>query len=144
MRVFKQAYQFTVIDAPRLRMEVAQTLAEASDMTLIVMQPSVKDVRYTKSLLKGLTDQGLSPDRFRPILNRYRKRYHAVTFEDAQRVLGNQYALTRLSNDYQNTLQGIDYGKTLADTAPRSTLRREFIALAEEMAGSTNGKYTLS
>ena len=130
----KQSHTYTVIDAPRISMDIAATLAAASELTLIVLQPTVKDLRLTKAMLAALTDRGIAGDCIMPIVNRYRKRGQMISFEDAQGVLDG-VNLGRLRNDYTSAIRGINYGKPLAHAAPRSLLRRDLVDLAHHMSG---------
>ncbi len=136
---FKQGFSFTVVDAPRVSMDVAETLVRASEAAFIVFQPSVKDVRHAKTMLTELASRGAPMDRFRPILNRYRKRRQMISVEDAQKALGD-YPMECLSNDYASVIRGVNYGQPLAEAAPRSTLRRELTRLAAHTAGLSNGR----
>jgi pilus assembly protein CpaE len=129
----RQDYRFTVIDAPRVPIDVAATLAAASEVTLIVLQPTVKDLRVTKALLSALVERGISADKVKPIVNRYRKRHQMISMEDAQEVL-NGLPVGRLCNDFPSAIRGINYGKPLARAAPRSSLRKDLIQLAREVS----------
>lgn len=145
LQACRQGYAFTLIDAPRMSIEAATTLAQASELTMIVLQPMVKDIRVAKAMLSALIERGISSDRIRPIMNRYRKRHQMITFEDAQKALGG-IPLGRVSNDYQSAIRGINYGRPLAQAAPRSALRRDLLQLAVEVSelnSSSNGKDTV-
>lgn len=128
----KATYGHTVVDAPRVSGKIAASLAEASSMALIVMQASVKDIRVGKARIAALLEAGMPPDRIRPILNRHRKRRQMISLEEAQQALG-AVRLRTLSNDYPSVIKSINHGKPLAAVAPRSILRREIYALAQEV-----------
>lgn len=137
----KQAYGFTVVDAPRLSFECSVALAGVSELTIVVLQPMVKDIRAAHSLMQLLNDRGIPLDHIMPVVNRYRRRHQMIHFEDAQKVLGA--SLGRLSNDYASAVKSINYGKPLAFAAPRSALRRDVASLAgriESLNGKMNGK----
>jgi pilus assembly protein CpaE len=139
----RRDYRFIVIDAPRVSMDVATTLAAASEVTLIVLQPMVKDLRVAKTMLSALVEHGMSADRIKPIVNRYSRRHQMITMEDAQEVL-NGIPLGRLCNDFSGAVRGINYGKPLARAAPRSPLRRELVQLAREvseLSSNNNGHH---
>ena len=135
----KQGYKYTVIDAPRVSMDVAATLAEASDVTLIVLQPTVKDIRVAKAMITALIERGIPRNRIRPILNRSRTRRQMISFDEAQKALGG-VSLERLRNDYSNAIRGSNYGRLLSQAAPRSALRRDVAHLAERIS-AVNGKH---
>ncbi len=130
---FKRAYRYTVIDAPRLPIEVAATLAGASEATLIIFQLTVKDIRLALSLLSALTERGVSMDRLAPLANRYRKRHTMITLKDAESALGGVTPEV-ISNDFASAILSMNYGQPLAQAAPRSSLRRDIRNLAAKLS----------
>ncbi len=129
LEVCKRTYGHTVIDAPRVPIDVATTLAGASQATLLVFQLTVKDIRVAKCMLSALTERGVSADRILPLVNRYRKRSRMITLEEAQKALGG-ISLGRVSNDFPSAMQAANYGHPLAQATPRSALRRDLRELA--------------
>ena len=130
----KQRHRFTLFDAPRVPIDVAASLAHASEVTLVVFQPVVKDIRVARGLLLALADHGVPAERIKPIMNRYRKRREMIGLDEVKKALGG-VTPTCLSNDYPSASRGINYGKLLASTAPRSALRRDVVQLAEQFSG---------
>lgn len=127
--VCRRSYEFTVIDAPRVPMDTAAQLAGASDVTLLVLQMTVKDLAMARNMLQTLRDRGVSDDSLTIVVNRYHRRHAMLTLEDARKTLGD-VPLTCLSNDYNNAIKGLNFGQPLAEAASRSTLRRELRELA--------------
>lgn len=137
----RQRHRFTIFDAARLPMDAAAVLANASETTLVVLQPVVKDIRVTRDIIQALVDRGVAVERIKPILNRYRKRRELITIEEAQKALGG-ITPECLSNDYDSAIQGNNFGKLLSNTAPRSALRKDFVHLASQFSrleGHRNG-----
>ncbi|MHC4441595.1 MAG: AAA family ATPase [Planctomycetota bacterium] len=132
---FKSAYQYTVIDAPRVPIDVVTNLITASDITLVMFQLTVKDITTTRSLLSAIKSRKVAADRLIPLVNRYHKRRTMITLSEAQKALHmNGTSLRYMSNDYRGAISSLNYGRTLAQTAPRSAFRREIKQLAEEIA----------
>lgn len=129
----RQRHRFTIFDAARLPMDTAAVLANASETTLIVLQPVVKDIRVTREIINALVERGVAVERIRPILNRYRKRRELITIEEAQKALGG-ITPECLSNDYDTAIQGNNYGKLLSNAAPRSALRKDVVHLASQFS----------
>jgi Flp pilus assembly CpaE family ATPase len=100
---------------------------------LVVLQPVVKDIRATRNIIQALVERGVAVERIKPILNRYRKRRELITIDEAQRALGG-IAPECLSNDYDSAVQGNNYGKLLSISAPRSSLRKDFVHLASQFS----------
>jgi pilus assembly protein CpaE len=125
----KRAYRFTVVDAPRVAMDVAVSLADGSQVTPIVFQLAVKDIRAARSTVRILTERGIPAARIVPLVNRYRKRRSTVTLEEARAAMGG-VPLRCVHNDFRRASLAIDYGQPLAQAAPRSVLRRDLSRLA--------------
>ena len=119
----RQAYGCTVVDAPRLPIDVAATLAAASDCCLLVFQLTVKDLRTARGMLDALAQHGVDAVSIVPVANRSAKR-QMIGLEEASKALGG-VEVTPLRNDYASAISGLNYGHTLADAAPRSNLRRD-------------------
>lgn len=129
LRACKQAYSFTVIDAPRVSMDVAATLAAACKLTLIVFQLTVKDLRLAKAIGTALAERGVPREKLLGVANRFQKRNQMVGLEDARKAL-RDISIEAISNDFPSSILGINYGQPLSRAAPRSALRRDFEKLA--------------
>ncbi len=138
MEACKQAFRQTVIDAPRVPHDVAAMLAAQSAMTLIVFQLSVKDIRVARAMLLALTDRGVPSDGLLPLANRCQK-HVMVSLEDAQRASGS-IPMRRIRNDYPNAVRAMNYGRPLAQTAPRSGMLRDIRELAAELVRVAEGR----
>ena len=66
-------------------------------------------------------------------MNRYRKRHEMIGIEEATKALGG-VTPECISNDYASASRGINYGKLLSSTAPRSAIRRDMIQLASQFS----------
>lgn len=130
-----QAYRTVVVDAPRVPPDVAAVLVSAASRTLLAMQLTVKDVRVARSMLGALADRGVSPAAVVPVVNRYARRQHMVSLEDASQAVGGA-ALECLRSDYAAAARAMDFGQTLAAAAPRSPLRRDVQDLAAKVAAA--------
>jgi pilus assembly protein CpaE len=119
----RQAYSHTVIDAPRLPLDAAASLASASNCTLLVFQLTVKDLRTARSILDALIHRGIDTTSIFPIANRYAKR-QMIGLDEASKALGGATVLP-VRNDYTSAIEGLNYGQTLSQSGPRSYLRRD-------------------
>jgi pilus assembly protein CpaE len=128
----RRTYGYTVIDAPRVPIEVAAGLAQASAVTMIVFQVSVKDIRFARSLRGALLERGASGEAIMLLANRYRKRHSMISVEDAEKALGG-VGFCRIKDDFRSAIRGLNYGQPLSQAAPRSSLRREVRRMAVEL-----------
>ena len=129
----RRAAGSVVIDAPRLPAEVMQELAQASDVCLVLLQLSVKDLRATKKLLDLLEARGVPRQKLLPVANRYARRPSRVTPQEGERLLGTG-SMRTLRNDYKAACRAVDFGKPLAEVAPRSAFRKDLLKLAETLS----------
>lgn len=131
----KLAYGYTVVDAPRIPIATAVSLAQKSQLTIIVFQLSIKDIRYARILQDGLRAGGLTDEHVMLLVNRHRSRHAFITLEEAKRCLGAT-SITCIENDYKSALRGSDYGKPLAEIAPKSAIRKGMRRLAQSIIDS--------
>lgn len=132
LEVCRQAYAHTVVDAPRQPRARSATLAAASDLTLIVFELSVIDVRGARALMRSLTERGVPQEKLLPVANRIaaRGRDKLLSLEDARDALGG-LVVHPIANDYQSAIRSVNYGQPLEKVAPRSALRRDLAQLVE-------------
>jgi pilus assembly protein CpaE len=126
------AYANTVIDAPRVPMNIASVLSANSDVTVICFQLTVKDVRIVRAMLAALKRAGIGTDRVLLLANRYKKRSPMISIVEGKEALGN-LPIESIGNDYRSALRGIDFGQPLEQAAPRSILRKDFRRLASRV-----------
>jgi pilus assembly protein CpaE len=128
------AYANTIVDAPRVPLQVAVRLGLASAMTLIVMQLTVRDIHVARNLAADLIADGLPHDQILLLVNRHCKR-SLISLEEARRALNN-LPLLCVSNDYRSAAKAMNHGKMLAVAAASSPLRRDLAKLAARLYGS--------
>lgn len=133
LRACRLGHEYTLIDAPRVSIEVATQLADASDVTLVVFQPMVKDIRVTNNLLKALKNQGISSDKLRPIMNRSGKHREMVSLDEAREALSG-INVSCLSDDYTSAIRVTNLGNPSSNSVPRSALGKEIVHLAAEVS----------
>lgn len=135
LQACRQAYRYTVVDAPRIPMDAAALIAERSRLTLIVLQLTVKDVRVARNMMTALGERGVPPERVLPLVNRYRKGRkgrRTITLQEAQKALGVKPFL--VSNDFKRAVRAFNFGQLLSRSAKRSALRKDLRNLALHVA----------
>ena len=128
----KDSFPYTVIDAPRLSLEVTTELAGSSSLTLIPFQATVSGIRAARELMSALVGQGCSGELLTPVLTRYRKRGNMISYEEACKALGRP-AIGKVENDYPTAVESLNFGKPLSQSAPRSGLRKAIAASATQV-----------
>lgn len=126
----RQCYQWTVVDAPRISLDVAAELAAMSRLTLIACQLGVKDLRTARAIRQALADRGADLQNVQYAVCRYSRHGRLVNLDEARGVLDGQ-PICLLSNDFAAAADSINYGRLLSRSAPRSKLRRDIQSLAQ-------------
>jgi Flp pilus assembly CpaE family ATPase len=129
----REGFGHTVIDAPRMPMDVAASLAQQSVLTLIVFELAVIDIRCARSMLGALTDLRVPRDRILFVVNRFRKRGTVISYDEARKALDGM-PIHRLGHDFEGALRAINLGQPLSQAAPRSDLRKDLKELAALVA----------
>jgi pilus assembly protein CpaE len=132
----RRAYGITIIDAPRLPLETTAALVAGSTTTLLILQLTVKDLRCARATLDALRDRGIDTAPVIPIANRFAKR-QLISLEEANKALGG-VEVVPIRNDYAPAIHGLNFGQTLSEAGPRSSIRRdvqELLAKLESRSG---------
>ncbi len=119
----RRAYAVTIIDAPRLSPQTTAVLVAASTTTLLVLQLTVKDLRCARATLDALRGRGVETTAVIPVANRFVKR-QLISLEEANKALGGVDVLP-IRNDYAPAIHGLNFGQTLSEAGPRSSIRRD-------------------
>lgn len=142
LKACKKAYKYTVIDAPRLKKDAIENLADISEFVVIVFQLTIKDVKFARTLI-ALLQSRIPSEKILLLANRFEKRRSLIRLEDAKRVLGSD-RIYHIRSSWHKIANSINCGKLLAEVAPRSKLRRDFQKLTstiiEANCVGTNGK----
>lgn len=132
LRACRQTYAYTVIDAPRLDEQTVKALSELSDFTIVVFQLTLKDLKYARSIISTFKSMGLAEQKIIPLANRFQRGSGMINVDDGQKVLGTK-SLFRIRSDWRNAMNCQNKGKTLAEVAPRSKMRKDFLKLVSEI-----------
>ncbi|MEN8127906.1 MAG: AAA family ATPase [Planctomycetota bacterium] len=132
LQACRQAYGYTVIDAPRMDEQTVKVLTELSDFTIVVFQLTLKDLKFARSIITMFKELGLSEDKIIPLANRFKKRGTLIGIDDGKHVLGTD-TMYSIRSDWRSAISCLNNGKTLADAAPRSVMRKDFQKLVDEI-----------
>lgn len=138
LQACRSAFGWSVIDAPRLPMDVAASLASSSHATLIVLEMSVVDIRIARSMVNALTDMRVPRERIALVVNRYRKRNPQITLEHVENAFPDT-RIHRVSNDFESVIRAVNTGKTLSDSMPRSDVRKDIKEIAGMLSKDAAG-----
>jgi Flp pilus assembly CpaE family ATPase len=126
----KEAYKYTVIDAPRLPEKTMKLLASTSQAVLLVFQANVKDIKIAKTMLSALQEFNVSPDKIFPLVNRFDQWWGPlIPLEEVKKAIGTERLYT-VRNNFKKVVNCVNRGEPLSELAPRSGIRRDFQKLA--------------
>jgi pilus assembly protein CpaE len=128
----QESHAYVLVDAPRLPQPALADLASVSRLAVVVLQLTVRDVAFARSLTSFLIDRGLPRDRILLLANRVRRRGPLLRVEDAQQAIGIDTFLC-LRSDWSTAFRSINQGQPLANVARRSGLRRDFCRVAAQI-----------
>ena len=137
----KEAYKHTVIDAPRLSEDLVKTLITVSKTLLVVFEPSVKDIKTARSIITNLVKLGARSKSIIPLVNRFQRRGPVIPLEETKKALKLD-SISCIRSDFKRVANCINRGEPLAELAPRSSIRKDFLKLTEtvcELQKNGNG-----
>jgi len=132
----RESYRYVILDAPRLPTQTVADLAAVSRAAVIVFQLTVRDVAFAGSLIRSLTNNGMTREQIVPLANRVRRRGPLLRLADSERAIGSS-SLVSIRSDWVKAMRSINRGQPLAQTAKRSRLRRDFRKLAARIQHMT-------
>jgi Flp pilus assembly CpaE family ATPase len=133
----REAYDYVVVDAPRIPQPVMADLASISRVGVVVFQLTVRDVAYASSLVSFLAERGIPRERIVPLANRTRRRGPLLKLEDSRRAIGAS-ALYPIRSNWAKAMKSVNRALPLADVARRSGLRRDYRRLAAQIYRCTS------
>ena len=137
--IFQGSYPTTILDAPALVPEAQAELANLSSRLLLVLLPTVKDVWVARSTLVALRNRDVETP-VTVILNRAGSKGAGLSLADVRDTLEHDGDIVALRDD-PAAGTALNAGLTLAEHAPKSKLRKEFVKLAETLgADAASGR----
>lgn len=132
LEVCKNAYEYTVIDAPsRLDRDVVEKLVDASETVLIVLQLTVKNLKLAQSLLSSIKSF-TSSEKIVLLVNQFDKRSSLIGLEDCKQTLGLD-RLYSICSDPQKAVNSFNISQPIAQFAPKAKIRRDFQVITSDI-----------
>lgn len=135
--VIADSYDRVVIDAPRVPMETAAMLVTHSAVSILALQLTVCHLKSARLMIAELRERGAPLERMVAVVCRYRKRGEMIALRDAEQTL-RPVPVRTFGNDFATVSAAQNYGKPLAEHAPRARLRRDLQSLAHHLLTTIN------
>jgi pilus assembly protein CpaE len=129
--ILRHMYRFIVIDLGHWLDELFLKVITEADMTLILTELTIPDLRNLKKLWPYIMDLYHDQRKIKIVVNRYGDS-GGLQLRDLDHIL-QQQAFAALPSDYNALLQCQNHGTTLLTTAPRAKLWRAIKELASRI-----------
>ena len=137
LEVLSANHPQVLVDLPHVLDSLTATVFSMSAHIVLVLQQSVQHVRNAARLMNILkTELGVSPERVRIVLNRYRKDA-LVELDDVRRSLNVDTVLT-VPSHYRSALESLDTGVPLFEMDRNSAVARSMRQIATTLTGEAD------
>ncbi|NLW36487.1 AAA family ATPase [Syntrophorhabdus aromaticivorans] len=130
LRLMKTMFDYVVIDGGEDMGDMSKALLAISDMVLVVTLLNLPCLINVKRLLDTFERLGYPNDQKVSIVaNRVHRKSGGVSIDEAEKAIKKPVFWT-VPNDYTNTMEAINMGKTLHEIAPGSAIDKKISGLA--------------
>ncbi len=130
--LMQRMFDFIIIDGGQPWDDISLAILEMSDIALLVSILTPPCILNTKKLLKSFRDLGFPLDEnIKMVVNRYLKKSH-ISLADAEASFEKDI-FWNIPNDYQTTINAINEGKALAQSAPGEAITKNFKKFAAKL-----------
>jgi pilus assembly protein CpaE len=135
--LLSRVFDYVVIDSMMSISPLYNTVLQASDMNVIVMQLNVPSAKNAERFVGSLRRMGCESAKIKLVANRYVKKGWDIEPEEVERALGFSLAWM-IPNDFKNAIAAINFGEPVVLRAPKSEMSQSLLGLAALL----NGKET--
>jgi pilus assembly protein CpaE len=135
--LLSRVFDYVVIDSMMSISPLYNTVLQASDMNVIVMQLNVPSAKNAERFVGSLRRMGCESAKIKLVANRYVKKGWDIEPEEVERALGFSLAWM-IPNDFKNAISAINFGEPVVLRAPKSEMSQSLLGLAALL----NGKET--
>jgi pilus assembly protein CpaE len=130
----QEMYEYVVVDGPSRFDPCAQPVLDLADLSLLVLQLLVTDVRNTHRILEDLSARGYNMDRVKVVCNRDARDTGRLEPEHVSATLNRDFFAV-IPNDWAAVSGALNIGVPLITESPRSRARLAIKELAEKIVG---------
>jgi len=139
MEAAVEAYEFVILDMPRLFVPWTVAAIQWADPLFIVVQNTLSTVIDAKTIIDALPRIELPTERVEFIHNRARSHMHSFEQGKLNEALGVSH-IHRVRNDYEAAAKAQDRGVAIDEIAKRSHLTKDIHTLGEYLIENHLGK----
>jgi pilus assembly protein CpaE len=130
--LMQRVFDFIIIDGGQPLDDISLKILELSDIALLISILTPPCILNTQNLLKTFRSLGFPLDEnIKIVVNRYLKKSN-ISLTDAEASFEKDI-FWNIPNDYQTTVNAINKGKALAQSAPNEAITKNFRELATKL-----------
>jgi pilus assembly protein CpaE len=129
----QQVYDYVIVDGPNRYDPGGLSVLDLSDVTLLVVQLLVPNIRNAHRMLSELRANGYNLSRFRLVCNRVGRDAGHLTVDHIEKTLNIKVA-HQVPDDWKTVSSAINIGVPLMEVGPKTRVRLAVRELAEKIA----------
>ena len=137
--LLSRVFDNVVIDSMMSIAPLYNTVLQASDINVIVMQLNVPSAKNAERFVGSLRRMGCEGSKIKLVANRYVKKGWDIEPDEVERALGLSLAWM-IPNDFKNAIAAINFGEPVVLRSPKSEMSQSLLGLTALL----NGKETLA
>ncbi len=132
LSVLGRMYDYVVIDSLMHIDPVYNTVLQAADLNILVMQLNVPSAKNTERFVNAMRRLGIDSSKMQIVVNRYVKKGWDIAPEEVERTLGLKINWM-IPNDFKNAIAAINYGDPVVLRTPKADMSLSLFDLAETL-----------
>ena len=136
LNVVSRMFDYVVIDSLMSTDPMYQSVLQAADLNILVMQLNVPSTKNTERFMGAIRRLGVDVAKVKVVVNRSTKKGYDIDADEVERALGVKIAWT-VPNDFKNAITAINYGEPVVLRSPRAEMSDSLQGLVQMLNGRT-------
>ena len=132
--LLSRVFDYVVVDSMMSISPLYNTVLQASDVNVIIMQLNVPSAKNAERFVGALRRMGCESSKIKLVANRYVKKGWDIEPEEVERALGLSLAWM-IPNDFKNAIAAINFGEPVVLRSPKSEMSQSLFGLAAMLNG---------
>jgi len=137
--LLSRVFDYVVVDSMMSIAPLYNTVLQASDINVVVMQLNVPSAKNAERFVGALRRMGCESSKIKLVANRYVKKGWDIEPEEVERALGLSLSWM-VPNDFKNAIAAINFGDPVVLRSPKSEMSQSLLGLTAML----NGKESMS
>ncbi len=133
LSVLGRMYDYVVLDSLMHIDPIYNTVLQAADMNVLVMQLNVPSAKNTERFVNAMRRLGIDSSKIRIVVNRYVKKGWDIAPEEVERSLGLKIDWM-IPNDFKNAIAAINFGEPVVLRTPKADMSLSLFEFADTLA----------